>query len=135
MNKVFVEYRNKNSIELLSGFADEPVEAIVSVYANSIDSNGKKDFIEKEYHLYVGEIVNIDEIEKKGLLSEEEIRCLREKNIAQLAKTSMGLKSLKSGDSVVENSQKLLNRVNMMLAKLDILGYAVPEVNKKSSVR
>lgn len=47
MNKVFVEYRNKEELNILSLVATEPIEAIVMVYAESINADGNKDLIEK----------------------------------------------------------------------------------------
>ena len=135
MNKVFVEYRNKEAIDMVSNRASEPVEAIVTVSVPSVNAHGEEDTIFKEYHLHVGKMISINDLKGEVAISDEDIEKLKIDGILQFVKTERGLIILGKEDAVVNDSQSLLSKVNMMLAKLDSLGYETPGVLRKGSVR
>lgn len=135
MNKVFVEYRNKEKLNMLSTSADEPVEAVVTVSVTSVNANGNEDTIYKEYHLHVGEIVGVDELKEEFAISDMDINKFKREGKLQFIKNDRGIMLLGKEDVVLTDSQSLLARVNMLLTKFDSLGYETPEVLKKGSVR
>lgn len=134
MNKVFVEYRNKDDISGLSSVASEPIEAIVTVYAPSVKVDGSDDFITKTYHLYVGQVISIEKLISEKGLSEDKMNNLKQNGIVKFVKSEVGLNPVGTEDAVFESSNAMLIRLNGMLAKLDSIGYEVPDV-KRSAVR
>jgi len=136
MNMVSVEYRNKEELHNLSSVASEPIEAIVTAYAASINANGEKDIIEKEYHLYVGKSIDIDELKGEVVLGDEEINKLKQEGIFKFVKNEMGVIPVRKEDTVLENSQSLIVRVDWMLVQLDRMGYKTAPVSRENvSVR
>lgn len=135
MNKVFVEYRNKEQLDMLSNRASEPVEAIVTVSITSVNANDNEDIIYKEYHLHVGKLIGVDDLKGELAISDEDIDKLKTNGMLQFVKNENGLTFVGKDDAVFGDSQSLLSRVNMMLAKFDSLGYEAPDVLRKGSSR
>ncbi|MBQ9834189.1 MAG: hypothetical protein IJO33_03255 [Bacilli bacterium] len=129
MNKVFVEYINKDEIGLLSTQAAEPIKAIVTVSAESITPNGKKDTINKDYHLYVGQSVGFDEVD----LDQDKIERFKQSGVVQFVKNEAGVSPVYSNDAVYADSQALISGLGCMLGHLVALDYEVPSIEMKSS--
>ena len=91
MNKVCVEYRNKEAIDMVSNRASEPVEAIVTVSVPSVNAHGEEDTIFKEYHLHVGKMISINDLKGEVAISDEDIEKLKIDGILQFVKTERGL--------------------------------------------
>lgn len=83
----------------------------------------------------MGNVIGVDELKEENVISSEEINKLRQEGIVQFVKNEKGITPLREGDAVFVESQRLLSRLNMMLAKLDSLGYETSIVLRKSFVR
>lgn len=129
MNKVTVEYVNKDKLGILSSHVSEPIKAVVTVYASSFDPNGKNDIVSKDYHLYVGQAVSFED----ASLSDEQTEAFKQSGVVQFVKNELGVIPVYSHDAVFADSDSLESRLGSMLAHLDALGYETPGINRDFS--
>ena len=122
-------------MNILSNRADEPIEAIVTVSVPSINANGDEDTMYKEYYLYVGKVIDIDELKEQFSITGTDIDKLKREGKIRFLKNDSGLKLLDKEDAVFVDSQSLLSRVDMILNKFESLGYETQDDLRKNSVR